>query len=128
MATRPGRWGRSFPGTETKIAEDGEICMRGRHVFKGYYKNPTATAEALDSEGWLHSGDIGEFDKDGFLRITDRKKDLLITAEKHLAALLTIDPTKLEEARWRAGSDAKTLPKRRSARGSTAGCRARSTR
>ena len=77
---RTGKAGFALPGTELKIAEDGEVCMRGRHVFKGYYKDPIATAEALDREGWLHSGDIGTLDADGFLQITDRKKDLIITA------------------------------------------------
>lgn len=77
---RTGKAGYTLPGAELKIAADGEICMRGRHVFKGYYKDPAATAETLDAEGWLHSGDIGEVDAEGFLQITDRKKDLIITA------------------------------------------------
>ena len=77
---RTGKAGYCLPGAELKIAADGEICMRGRHVFKGYYKDPLATAEALDAEGWLHSGDIGTIDEKGFLQITDRKKDLIITA------------------------------------------------
>lgn len=77
---RTGKAGFALPGAELKIAEDGEICMRGRHVFLGYYKDPVATAEALDKDGWLHSGDIGTIDEHGFLQITDRKKDLIITA------------------------------------------------
>jgi long-subunit acyl-CoA synthetase (AMP-forming) len=77
---RTGKAGFVLPGAELKIAEDGEICMRGRHVFLGYYKDPTATAETVDDEGWLHSGDIGTIDEQGFLQITDRKKDLIITA------------------------------------------------
>lgn len=75
-----GKAGFVLPGAELKIAEDGEICMRGRHVFKGYYKDPVATAETVDKDGWLHSGDIGTIDAEGFLQITDRKKDLIITA------------------------------------------------
>jgi long-subunit acyl-CoA synthetase (AMP-forming) len=75
-----GKAGFCLPGAELKIASDGEVCMRGRHVFKGYYKDPIGTAEALDREGWLHSGDIGNIDAQGFLQITDRKKDLIITA------------------------------------------------
>jgi long-subunit acyl-CoA synthetase (AMP-forming) len=77
---RTGKAGFALPGTELKIAADGEVCMRGRHVFKGYYKDPLATAETIDAEGWLHSGDIGTIDSQGFLQITDRKKDLIITA------------------------------------------------
>ncbi len=135
---KTGFVGRKLTGTEIKIAPDGEICMRGRHVFKGYYKNEAATAETIDSEGWLHSGDIGEFDSDGFLKITDRKKDLLITAggeniapqvlegklkaimavsqavvigdrQKFLSALITLDDTKLSDTLRDAGSPAKTM-------------------
>jgi long-subunit acyl-CoA synthetase (AMP-forming) len=75
-----GKAGFCLPGAELKIAADGEICMRGRHVFKGYYKDSLSTAETLDKDGWLHSGDIGKIDAQGFLQITDRKKDLIITA------------------------------------------------
>ncbi len=135
---RTGWVGRTMAGTELKIAEDGEICMRGRHVFKGYYKNEEATKETVDDEGWLHSGDIGEIDSKGMLKITDRKKDIIITAggeniapqliegmlkgipvvsqavvigdrRKHLSALLTLDETKLDEAIAAASSSAKTM-------------------
>ncbi len=77
---RTGKAGYALPGAEIKIAEDGEICIRGPHVFKGYYKDEAATAEALDEEGWLRSGDIGTLDAEGFLQVTGRKKELIITA------------------------------------------------
>ncbi len=134
---RLGRAGYAIPGTELKVAEDGEILMRGPHVFRGYYKNDAATRETVDAEGFIHSGDVGEIDADGFLRVTDRKKELLITsggkniAPQHLegklkqiaavsqavaigdrrayvVALLTLDPARLAAEAEKAGSPART--------------------
>lgn len=134
---RAGKCGVCLPGAELKIAEDGEICMRGPHVFKGYLKDADATRNALDPEGWLHSGDIGEIDSKGFLQITDRKKDLLITAggeniapqvlegqlksipviaqavvigdrRKYLSALVTLDPDRIKPEAEACGSPARS--------------------
>ena len=77
---KAGFVGKALPGTELAIFPDGEVCCRGGHVFQGYLNEPEKTAEALDDDGWLHSGDIGEIDDDGYLRIVDRKKELIITA------------------------------------------------
>lgn len=130
--------GLKLAGSELKIADDGEICIRGPLVFKGYLKDPEATRAAIDDEGWLHSGDIGVLEDGKFLRITDRKKDLLITAggenvapqllegrlksiaaigqavvvgdrQKYLSAIVTLDPERLPGEAAAAGSSASTI-------------------
>lgn len=79
-ALKVGTVGRPLPGTAVRVAEDGELLFRGGQVFTGYWHNDEATAEVLETDGWFHSGDVGEVDDEGFVRITGRKKEILVTA------------------------------------------------
>jgi long-chain acyl-CoA synthetase len=97
--TRISTVGPLLPGVEVKIAEDGEILTRGPHIMKGYYKRPDLTAEAIDSEGWFHTGDIGQFVENKYLKITDRKKEMFKTSGgKYIAPQLV--ENKFKESRY----------------------------
>jgi len=88
---RPGTAGKPVPGCELRLTEDGEVLFRGPSVFSGYWQDPAKTAEVLDEEGWVHTGDVGEWTSDGELRLVDRKKDIIITAGGK-----NISPTEIE--------------------------------
>jgi long-chain acyl-CoA synthetase len=90
--TKIGTVGRPLPGTTIRVADDGEVLVRGGQVFHGYWNNPEATEEVLTPDGWLSTGDLGEIDDEGFLRITGRKKEIIVTAGGK-----NVSPTLLED-------------------------------
>ncbi|HEX6712321.1 MAG TPA: AMP-binding protein [Thermoleophilaceae bacterium] len=98
-AVRIGTVGRTLPGVEVVLSDEGEVLMRGPVVMRGYRNRPGATAEALDADGWMHSGDVGVFDDDGYLRIVDRIKELIISA-----AGKNMSPANIEATIKSAGS------------------------
>ena len=135
---RLGTVGRPYSGTELRIADDGEICLKGPHVFLGYYKDQAATDEAL-VDGWLHTGDLGSVDREGFVRITGRKKEIIVTsggknitpinieervnkhplvsqsvligdARKFISALITLEPDKASAWAKENGTSVAAMP------------------
>ena len=95
---KPSTVGKPLDGCECKIAEDGELLMRGPNIFIGYYRNEEATAQDL-VDGWLHSGDLAEIDSDGFVKITGRKKDIIVTSSGKNITPSNIE-TALKQSRW----------------------------
>jgi long-chain acyl-CoA synthetase len=89
----PGTSGKPFPGVEVRLADDGEILARGPNMFDGYLDDPEGTAAALDADGWLHTGDLGQFDKGGNLTVIDRKKEIIVCSTGH-----NVSPVQTEAA------------------------------
>src|SRR5690349_24621742 len=89
---RIGTVGRPVPGARVQVSDEGELLVAGDHVFTGYWNDTRATAEVLDDEGWLHTGDLGEIDDEGFVRVTGRRKEILVTTGgKNVAPTLLED-------------------------------------